>query len=319
MLILLWGLENDPPLAEVRDQLELLNAPLLFVDQRRVLETDIEITVSDTVEGSLRMGYEHINLADVTAMYVRAYESVQLPEIAEAGPESAAWQHAEQVDDILASWSELTGALVANRFSSSAANGSKPYQLRQIRALGWSTPETLITTDPEQALAFWRGHANVIYKSISAVRSRVCRLTPEHVFRLGDLAFCPTQFQQHIDGDDYRVHVVGGKVFACEIRCSADDYRYSSAAPEIRTCSLPTDIEERCKTTAASMNLSIAGIDLRRTPAGEWFCFEVNPSPAFSYYEQVTGQPIGQALALLLMKGENTRAMESPYQLSRSA
>jgi hypothetical protein len=67
------------------------------------------------------------------------------------------------------------------------------------------------------------------------------------------------------------------------------------------------------------MNLSIAGIDLRRTPAGEWFCFEVNPSPAFSYYEQVTGQPIGQALALLLMKGENTRAMESPYQLSRSA
>ena len=48
------------------------------------------------------------------------------------------------------------------------------------------------------------------------------------------------------------------------------------------------------------MNLPLAGIDLRRTPQGEWYCFEVNPSPAFTYYEQITGQPISQAVALLL-------------------
>jgi hypothetical protein len=36
------------------------------------------------------------------------------------------------------------------------------------------------------------------------------------------------------------------------------------------------------------------------TPEGEWFCFEVNPSPAFLYYQQATGQPIATAVAGLL-------------------
>ena len=319
MLILLWGLESDPPLAEVRDQLELLGVPMLFVDQRRVLETEIEITVGDAIEGFLRVGEDSIDLAEVTAMYVRAYESVRLDHIAVTGPGSAAWNHAEQVDDILASWSELTSSLVVNRFSASAANGSKPYQLLQIRKLGWNIPETLVTTDPEEALAFWRRHGDVIYKSVSAIRSRVCRLNPEHVPRFADLAWCPTQFQQYIDGVDYRVHVVGEKVFACEVKSSADDYRYSKDAPQISAFSLPPEIEHRCKATAAAMNLSIAGLDLRRTRGGDWFCFEVNPSPAFTYYEQITGQPIGQALALHLIEGAQDTATESQYELSRSA
>lgn len=319
MLILLWGLESDPPLVEARDQLELLGVPMLFVDQRRVLETEIEVTIGDTIEGLLRIENESIDLADATAMYVRAYESVRLNEIAASGPGSASWNHAEQVDDILASWSELTSALVVNRFSASAANGSKPYQLHQIHKLGWNIPETLITTDPEEARAFWRRHGQVIYKSVSAIRSRVCRLNRGHIPRFADIAWCPTQFQQYIDGVDYRVHVVGDKVFACEVNSSADDYRYSAEAPEIRAFSLPEEIEHRCKITAADMNLSIAGLDLRRTPGGEWFCFEVNPSPAFTYYEQATGQPIGQALALLLVEGARDTATESQLELWRSA
>jgi len=48
------------------------------------------------------------------------------------------------------------------------------------------------------------------------------------------------------------------------------------------------------------MGLGFAGIDLRRTPDGELICFEVNPSPAFSYYEAQTGQPIAEALAAYL-------------------
>ena len=227
MLILLWGLETDPPLVEVRDQLELLGVPVIFADQRRVLETEIEITVDGRVDGYLRIGDNNLDLADVTAMYVRPYESVRLPHIAAAGQGSAVWQHAELVDDILASWSEITPALVVNRFSASAANGSKPYQSQQIERLGWNIPETLITTDADEAHAFWRRHREVIYKSVSAVRSRVCRLTPDHAHRFGDLAWCPTQFQQYIEGVDHRVHVVGEKIFACEVHCDADDYRYS--------------------------------------------------------------------------------------------
>ena len=66
---------------------------------------------------------------------------------------------------------------------------------------------------------------------------------------------------------------------------------------------MPREVEDRCRTAAVALQLPVAGIDLRRTPEGEWYCFEVNPSPAFSYYEDATGQPISAAVARLLAAG----------------
>jgi hypothetical protein len=43
--------------------------------------------------------------------------------------------------------------------------------------------------------------------------------------------------------------------------------------------------------------LAIAGIDLKVTRDNRVYCFEVNPSPAYSYYESNTGQPISSAVA----------------------
>jgi D-alanine-D-alanine ligase-like ATP-grasp enzyme len=55
------------------------------------------------------------------------------------------------------------------------------------------------------------------------------------------------------------------------------------------------------------LELPVAGIDLRDHPAGKWFCFEVNPSPAFSYYEHETGQPIAAAVARFLAAGNHVK------------
>ena len=59
-------------------------------------------------------------------------------------------------------------------------------------------------------------------------------------------------------------------------------------------------LEERCRVLAASLGLLLAGIALRLTAQGEWYCFEVNPSPAFTYYASSTNQPIAQAVARML-------------------
>jgi hypothetical protein len=301
MLVLLWGLESDSPLAAVRKELAHLDVVTVFIDQRRVLETQIETTVGETVEGVVRLAGDSMDLADVGSVYLRPYESTRLPHIAAAGPESAERRHAAMVDDILLSWSEITPAFVVNRCSAMAGNGSKPYQLQQIRELGWSVPDTLVTTDAEEARAFWERHGEIIYKSVSSVRSRVTRLQARHAERFDDLATCPTQLQHYITGEDYRVHVVGEQVFASKIKSSADDYRFTDVeVPEIRPSTLPPELEERCRMTSAALELPFAGIDLRRNAQGEWFCFEVNPSPAFTYYEEATEQPIGQAVAQLL-------------------
>jgi hypothetical protein len=48
---------------------------------------------------------------------------------------------------------------------------------------------------------------------------------------------------------------------------------------------------------------TMAGIDLRWIPYGEWYCFEVNHSPAFNFYQYHTGQPIVTAVTRLFMAG----------------
>jgi hypothetical protein len=308
-MILLWGVPEDSPLAAVHHALQRRGAPVEFLDQREVLATEVELCVDADIRGVLQIGDRKIDLGAVTAVYPRPYDWRRFPEIETAGPGSPAWQHALGVQDVLLCWLELTPAQVINRLTAMAVNNSKPLQACMIRSLGFDIPDTLITTDPSTAQEFWEKHGTVIYKSISSVRSIVSRLTPEHVRRLDDIAWCPTQFQRYIPGHDYRVHVVGDEIFACEIISEADDYRYATrqgADVDIRSYPLPNDCADRCRQLAAAMDLAVAGIDLRRTPEGQWYCFEVNPSPAFTYYQKATGQPIDVAIAKLLTEPSMT-------------
>jgi hypothetical protein len=290
----------------VHDLLCAQEAPVLLLDHRNVLDTELDIAIDAGLHGRIRIAGEEWNLGEVTAAYVRPPDPRSQPAVRQAGEGSVIWQHALALDDALNGWLELTDALVVHRGSAMAANNCKPLQAMQIRSLGFETPDTLIATDADAVQAFWAEHGAVIYKSISGVRSIVARLTEAHMQRMGDLRWCPTQFQQYVPGADYRVHVVGDEVFACRIECEADDYRYASRQElpiAIEACTLPPGCAERCRSLATSMDLVLAGIDLRLTPEGRWFCFEVNPSPAFSYYQSVTGQPIAAAVARLLMRG----------------
>jgi glutathione synthase/RimK-type ligase-like ATP-grasp enzyme len=304
---LLWGLKTDRPLAAVRKELDLLGVPHLLMDQHDVLDTEIQLDVGHDLEGEIRVRDRRVNLAAVTAAYLRPYDSRHLPAVAREGPDSAAWWHALDVEYAVASWARIAPALVVNRPQAMATNGSKPYQLDQISKLGFRVPETLITTDPAAVRTFWKRHGDVIYKSVSSTRSVVSRLRTEHAERLANVTFCPTQFQHYVPGMDHRVHVVGHEVLASEVNSEADDYRYPERHEvEVRACRLPHSVEDRCLLASATLNLPVAGIDLRRTPEGDWYCFEVNPSPAFTYYESRTGQPIGKAIARLLATGSQS-------------
>lgn len=302
-MILLWGLPGDGPMSAVHQVLEEQGAPVFFLDQRRALETHVELSVDARAEGRLCVGERTLELGAVTAAYLRPHDSRRLPEVQRAGPGSAPWNHATLLEDILFSWAELTGARIINRPSAMAPNGSKPFQAQLIQSLGFRTPATLITTDPEAVRRFQERHGTLIYKSISGVRSIVSRLKPEHAGRLERLRWCPTQFQQYVPGEDHRVHVMGDAVFAARIVSSADDYRYASrqqGRTRIEHAELPEELLERCRHMALAMHLPVAGIDLRRTPEGEWYCFEVNPSPGFTYYQEATGDEMDQAVARLL-------------------
>ncbi len=301
--ILLWGPSADPPLAAVRDALRRNGSPVTVIDQRAVLDTEVELVADTSVQGRLRIKDQTVDLGAVKAIYLRPHDSRELPNVAQAGPQSELWRHALALQDILLSWADLTSALVLNRPGAMAANSSKPYQAAWIESLGFLIPDTLLTTDPDVALEFWRRHGQVIYKSVSGIRSIVSRLTPEHMERLDDIASCPTQFQEYIPGTEYRVHVVRDEVFACKIVSNADDYRYSSEAVDMQACQLPGEVAALCKTLTRSMGLLLSGLDLRCTPEGNWYCFEVNSSPGFTCFDPLTGQLVTEAVARLLASG----------------
>lgn len=310
-MILLWGLPGDDTLALVRDALIRRKAPLFFLDQRDALETTLELDVGDRITGQLRVGARTLDIPAVTAAYIRPHDSRKIPQVRRAGPGSDEYRHASELEDALLSWSDITPAFVLNRPAAMASNSSKPYQAMLIEAHGFKIPDTLITTVPEDVRAFRSLHGTIIYKSVSGVRSIVSRVGAEHEERLSDVQWCPTQFQERVPGDDYRVHVVGDQVFTSLIATNVDDYRYAKhlkGKTKLKAVEAPREIADRCKRMAHALRLPVAGIDLRKTPDGDWYCFEVNPSPAFSYYQYNCDYPIDEAVADLLVKGRSPTA-----------
>ena len=300
-MILLWGIDADGPLERVREELGLLGADTVFIDQQQILETEIDLTVDRGARGTLRGPDFEVALEDVQSVYVRPYETLRMAAVSALDPSAPEVARAARCEASLVSWTEVTGALVVNRLSAMGSNSSKPYQLRLISAAGFDVPDTLLTNDREALAEFRSKHQLVIYKSTSGIRSIVSRLTSAHEGRLEDAMACPTQFQEFVDGTDVRIHVVGDQVFACEIESGADDYRYAGSALCARSIEVPAEVAERCLGLSGALGLPVAGIDLRCRTDGRWCCFEVNPSPAFTYYEHVTGQPIARAVATLLM------------------
>jgi glutathione synthase/RimK-type ligase-like ATP-grasp enzyme len=303
-MILLWGIPEDGPLGTIQRVLERRGGSVRLLDQQTVLDCAVELDLGERVTGRLGLPSGEIDLDKVDAAYLRPYDFRRMAAVARAGEGSDQWLRVASLEEDLWLWAQYADALVLNRPDAMATNSSKPYQAELIRRHGFRVPDTLITTDADAAAEFWEGHREVVYKSVSAVRSIVSRLAAEHLPRFADIGSCPTQFQEMVPGVDHRVHVVGTDVFCSRIRSAADDYRYAherNLTIDITATDLPSDCADRCRELSAALGFSLAGIDLRLTPDGEWFCFEVNPSPGFTYYDREPGEPIAESIGRLLM------------------
>lgn len=297
-MILVYGRHDDPPTGATMEALRARGSRFAFLDQAALHDSGIDLHFEvDGAHGRLSCNGESIDIRAIRAAFVRPLE-VPRPDV--VGQD---WHRAMDLHAHLIEWLDATPARVINRPAAMQSNASKSLQLQLIGAAGFRVPETLVTSDPGEARAFWRHHGRVIYKSISGIRSIVRELDDDSAARLDSLQALPVQFQARIPGVDVRVHVVGREVFAAEIRSEAIDYRYAARDNldvSFSTVELPVDVAGRCIAVAACLGLPLAGIDLRRQPNGEHVCFEVNPMPAYSYFESNTGLPIADAIARLL-------------------
>lgn len=252
--------------------------------------------------GVLSAWGKEYRLEDFSGIYTRIVETASLPELKPSRTrpvDSGALERAMFLSESLGRWIDIAPCRVLNRSIAMSSNSSKPYQAQLIQSVGFSTPTTLISNDPDQVREFAAKHGELIFKSISGVRSIVKKLSTERMENLHRIRSLPTQFQAFVPGTNVRVHVVGEQVFATEIVSDTVDYRYGSREGienEMSAYELPDAIRDRCVRLSKSLNLPLCGIDFKRTPDGEYVCFEVNPSPAYSYYEENAGQPISSAI-----------------------
>ncbi len=257
-----------------------------------------------------------LNLDEVSGVFVRYIGSDGHQPIAGIPNELQELAIAESQAGLAALLEDLS-CPIANRSAGALSNNSKPYQALLVRETSLLPPPTLITSDPQAAMEFYEElHGEVIFKSLSGVRSIVRKMAPEDLKRLSFVSHSVTQFQAFLPGDNVRVHTVGSEIFATRIRSEVVDYRYAKrqgGEAVMEAAELPAEIADACLRLAGKLGLLIAGIDLKQTPDGAWYCFEINPSPGFAYYEQRTGQPISAALAGLL------RGEFHPRRLSRAA
>ncbi|NJL52653.1 MAG: glutathione synthase [Hydrococcus sp. SU_1_0] len=306
-MILLCGIPSETPLAMVREQLNKLNADYVWFNQRHFAEMAIEFKISAShLTGQLQIENQSYRLEDFAGVYTRLMDDSYLPELKDEPENSPKRNYCRTLHDTLNRWSEITPARVVNRIVPMGSNFSKPYQLQLIREYGFSIPETLITNDPELVCEFRERHLKIIYKSISGIRSIVQTLEEPDLAQLERIRWCPTQFQAFVEGTNVRVHVVNTEIFATAIYTDATDYRYAQrqgSDADLQAFKLSDDLANQCLNLVQGLKLAFAGIDLKIAPDGQVYCFEVNPSPAFSYYETNTRQPIARAVARYLATG----------------
>jgi glutathione synthase/RimK-type ligase-like ATP-grasp enzyme len=194
----------------------------------------------------------------------------------------------------------------------------KTFQLKLATEEGFTIPDTIFTSDSDEARRFVAKHGMVIAKPQAKVLPAKGKLlyqffsskiTAADNIRYEGLHLAPTIFQEAIQHvSDIRVTVVGKEVFAAKIvetepqAGKIRDWRVNlnGSKLEYSAFELPPKLTKACVALVQRLGLKFGAIDLVEDAAGQLFFLEINPNGQWAFIEEETGQPIGKALAALL-------------------
>lgn len=185
---------------------------------------------------------------------------------------------------------------------------NKIRQLRLAEEVGLSIPRTLVSNDPVAIRAFAAQGGSVVAK---ALFSPLLEGEQEDQFIFAEklaerdlsddagLTSCPTIFQEAIaPKTDYRVTVVGWRLFAVRVLCPVGgsiDWRVHKESVTFEAVPLPQEVEAKCVEYVQRAGLVFGAIDLLERD-GKWFFLEINPSGEWGWLQQPVGLPIAEAL-----------------------
>ncbi|MEK7187108.1 MAG: hypothetical protein AAB690_02305 [Patescibacteria group bacterium] len=171
---------------------------------------------------------------------------------------------------------------------------SKIYQLFLAHQVGFSIPETVITSDPEQVRRFYQRHCgNIVVKIVatSPILDHVIatnRVSEEDMKFIETVREAPAIFQELVPkAYELRITVVRREIFATKIYSQDDeetslDWRRKPKLNDfdvrMEQVTLPTTIENQIHRLLSLLGLRFGCIDMIVTPEGKYVFLEINPN-----------------------------------------
>lgn len=195
---------------------------------------------------------------------------------------------------------------------------NKIYQQVLAKEIGFDTPYSLITNDPQSFNNFIDRHnKDCIIKPIKSgliddesnpriiFTSKVKLKDKEQLARV---SACPVYIQNKVSKiSDLRVTVVGENVFAARILSQENpdsmiDWRKGKSELLIyEKCHLPNHVVEKCVNLTRCLNLTFSAIDLIETQNGNFIFLEINPNGQWAWIENRLGYNISGTISNFLV------------------
>ncbi|MFE7115683.1 ATP-grasp ribosomal peptide maturase [Streptomyces sp. NPDC057654] len=262
--------------------------------------------------GSVATPTRVAELGDVRALYYRRPSGFAFPRLNTQDTRFAVLQARFGLGGVLAS---LPGCLYVNHPNRIGDAEYKPAGLAAAAACGFSTPQTLITNQPDDARAFIKEHGPVIFKPLAVPlylvdgKSQTVPVAEVDASEVDEsIAGTMHLFQTRVDkAADVRVTVIGERIFAVRIDSGLLDWRTDYSTHTYTSITAPRTVERALHAYLRHFGLVFGAFDFALSESGEWTFIECNPSGQWAWMEPPTGLPMTAALADLLERGAHDR------------
>jgi glutathione synthase/RimK-type ligase-like ATP-grasp enzyme len=296
-----------------------LSAPLILLDMRELADgTELSYQlIGDQIVAS----YRGESLQDITGVWYRKPQPIPQEELSVEPAFRSYSADAIERHGMLLRTAFEHATWVSDYYAMARAN-QKSYQLAIARRLGFRVPDTVITSSPDVARAFIKKYPRCVSKSLTPTypkfkgKQQILLTTLITVDSplpdFSNLYLAPSIFQEAVNASyDVRVTVVGDNVFPAIMTSGVErsgtyrsirDNRLGDMQLEV-AANFPKDVAERCIAHVKELGLNFGAIDLIVDKKGVYWFLENNPNGQWAFVEDITGLPIGKALAGLLEQG----------------
>ncbi|MGH3718168.1 MAG: ATP-grasp ribosomal peptide maturase [Pseudonocardiaceae bacterium] len=263
--------------------------------------------LGDRWRGPITLAGQTVNVEDVTAVYYRHPRDFDLPTgLSEPERRFAHAQARVGLGGVLAS----LPARWVNHPCAISDNEYKPRQLATAVAVGFRTPQTLITNDQDAVREFAAATGEIILKPLAmgsldeagAISSLyTVKPAPADLADLGSVRVTAHLFQQWIEPQyAVRVTTIGDVLFPVAIHAHSEaarvDWRSDYDAVSYRVTRCPESVTEAIARYLSVMGLRFGAFDFIVDHHDQWWYLETNASGQWGWLAEACDLPMTDAI-----------------------